>query len=220
MLEGMGSLYPFSAGLFLKQDRRGKMDWGFLITNSLLLGVGLAVDAFSVSIANAICEPHMAKSKKFYVALTYALFQIAMPLIGWICVHTISQYFTLFQSFIPYIALVLLCYIGIKMLVEAKKGDGEEIDEEKGVLTVKTLIIQGIATSIDALSVGFAIADYSALEAGVSSLIIGVVTFFICLSGLWLGKKAGEKLQSKATIFGGIVLILIGIEIFVKDLFF
>jgi len=196
------------------------MDWGFLITNSILLGVGLAVDAFSVSIANAIAEPKMGKSKKFYIALTYALFQIAMPLIGWVCVHTISQYFEAFQKFIPYIALILLAYIGIKMLIEAKKG-GESEDEQCVVsLTVKALIIQGIATSIDALSVGFAIAQYLVLEAIVSSIIIGIVTFFICLSGLWLGRKAGEKLKSKATIFGGIVLILIGIEIFVKDLFF
>ena len=195
------------------------MDWGFLIPNSILLGAGLAVDAFSVSIANAIAEPQMGKSKKFYVALTYALFQIAMPLIGWICVHTISEYFTAFQKFIPYIALILLCYIGIKMLIEAKKGgDSEEIHYV--TLTVKTLIIQGIATSIDALSVGFAIAHYSTAEALISSLIIGIVTFFICTCGLWLGKKAGEKLKSKATILGGVVLILIGIEIFVKDLFF
>ncbi len=195
------------------------MDWGFLITNSILLGAALAVDAFSVSIANAICEPDMTGRKKFYVALTYALFQIAMPLIGWVCVHTISQYFTLFQSFIPYIALVLLCYIGIKMLIEAKKG-GDEENTSSVKLTFKALIIQGIATSIDALSVGFAIADYSPFEAIVASIIIGVVTFFICMCGLWLGKKAGEKLKSKATVFGGIVLILIGIEIFIKDLFF
>ena len=195
------------------------MDWGLLIANSILLGVGLAVDAFSVSIANAIAEPKMSRNKKFYVALTYALFQIAMPLVGWICVHTISEYFTAFQKCIPYIALVLLCYIGIKMLVEAKKG-GDDEEVHYVTLTVKTLIIQGIATSIDALSVGFAIAEYSAAEAVVGSIIIGVVTFFICTGGLWLGKKAGEKLKSKATVFGGIVLILIGIEIFVKDLFF
>ena len=195
------------------------MDWGLLIANSILLGVGLAVDAFSVSVANAIAEPKMSGNKKFYVALTYALFQIAMPLVGWICVHTISEYFTAFQKCIPYIALVLLCYIGIKMLVEAKKG-GDDEEEHYVTLTVKTLIIQGIATSIDALSVGFAIAEYSTAEAVVGSIIIGVVTFFICTCGLWLGKKAGEKLKSKATVFGGIVLILIGIEIFVKDLFF
>lgn len=195
------------------------MDWGLLFANSILLGVGLAVDAFSVSIANAIAEPGMGKSKKFYIALTYALFQIAMPLIGWICVHTISEYFTAFQKCIPYIALVLLSYIGIKMLVEAKKGgDDEEIHYV--TLSFGTLMIQGIATSIDALSVGFAIAEYSKAEAVVSSVVIGIVTFFICTCGLWLGKKAGEKLKSKATLFGGIVLILIGIEIFVKDLFF
>ncbi len=195
------------------------MDWGLLIANSILLGVGLAVDAFSVSIANAIAEPGMGKSKKFYIALTYALFQIAMPLIGWICVHTISEYFTAFQKCIPYVALVLLCYIGIKMLVEAKKG-GDDEETHYVTLTFATLMLQGIATSIDALSVGFAIADYSTAEAVISSLIIGIVTFFICVCGLWLGKKAGEKLKNKATVFGGIVLILIGIEIFVKDLFF
>ncbi len=195
------------------------MDWGLLIANSILLGVGLAVDAFSVSIANAIAEPKMSGNKKFYIALTYALFQIAMPLIGWICVHTISEYFTAFQKCIPYIALVLLCYIGIKMLVEARKG-GDDEEVHYVTLTVRTLIIQGIATSIDALSVGFAIAEYSTAEAIVGSIIIGVVTFFICTCGLWLGRKAGEKLKSKATVFGGIVLILIGIEIFVKDLFF
>ncbi len=195
------------------------MDWGLLIANSILLGVGLAVDAFSVSIANAIAEPKMSGNKKFYIALTYALFQIAMPLIGWVCVHTISEYFTAFQKCIPYIALVLLCYIGIKMLVEARKG-GDDEEVHYVTLTVRTLIIQGIATSIDALSVGFAIAEYSTAEAIVGSIIIGVVTFFICTCGLWLGRKAGEKLKSKATVFGGIVLILIGIEIFVKDLFF
>ncbi len=195
------------------------MDWGLLIANSILLGVGLAVDAFSVSIANAIAEPRMGKNKKFYIALTYALFQIAMPLIGWICVHTISEYFTAFQKCIPYIALALLSYIGIKMLVEAKKG-GDDEEVHYVTLSVGTLMIQGIATSIDALSVGFAIAGYSTAEALISSLIIGVVTFFICTCGLWLGKKAGEKLKSKATLFGGVVLILIGIEIFVKDLFF
>ncbi len=194
------------------------MDWNLLVANSVLLGAGLAVDAFSVSIANAIAEPAMTRRKKFLVALTYALFQIAMPLIGWLCVHTITEYFTAFQKFIPYIALVLLGYIGIKMIIESRKAGKEEVSTVS--LTAGTLIMQGIATSIDALSVGFAIASYTSGEALISSLIIGVVTFFICSCGLWLGKKAGEKLESKATVFGGIVLILIGIEIFMKDLFF
>lgn len=203
----------------INRTNKENMDWGFLVLNSILLGVGLAVDAFSVSIADAIAEPNMKKNKKVMIALTFAIFQIAMPLIGWICVHTISSYFTFFQRFIPYIALALLLYIGIKMLLEARNNDKEEIEKAE-LLSLKALLVQAVATSIDALSVGFAISEYNAAEAVLSSLIIGVVTFFICLFGVWLGKKAGEKLESRATIIGGVVLILIGLEIFITNVFF
>lgn len=198
----------------------------FLITN-LLLGVGLAMDAFSVSIANALNEPDMRKSKVFGVAGTYAFFQFAMPMIGWICVHTIAEKFTAFQKFIPWIALILLLYIGGKMIIEcikekkeASEGEKKESDKAGTVLTFGTLMIQGIATSIDALSVGFTIAEYNTVTALVAGLIIAVVTLAICLVGLLIGKKVGEKLSGKAEIFGGIILIGIGIEIFVKGVFF
>lgn len=195
------------------------MDWRLLILNSIFLGFGLALDAFSVSVADAMANPGMKKRRKFSIALTFAVFQTMMPLIGWICVKTIADRFTIFQKAVPYIALILLAYIGIKMIIESRKG-GEEENEGVAALTFATLMIQGIATSIDALSVGFAIADYSSLEALVSTLIIGITTFIICIFGLELGKKVGKAFSDKATLFGGCILIIIGLEIFIKGVFF
>lgn len=185
--------------------------------NSALLGVGLAMDAFSVSLANGLNEPKMRKSKMGLIALTFAFFQAAMPLIGFICVHTVVEYFKSFEKFIPWIALILLCYIGGSMLVDGIKNKDD--DENVKKLTFVTLMVQGVATSIDALSVGFTIASYNFFMALVSALIIALVTFVICVAGLFIGKKFGTKLSNKATIFGGIILILIGIEIFVTGIF-
>ena len=195
------------------------MDWRLLFLNSILLGFGLALDAFSVSVADAMANPNMKSGKKIAIALTFAVFQTLMPLVGWFCVRTIADKFSLFQKAIPYIALILLAYIGIKMIIESRK-DGEEENEGVAALTFATLIIQGVATSIDALSVGFAIADYSSLEALVSTLIIGITTFIICIFGLELGKKVGKAFSDKATLFGGCILIIIGLEIFIKGVFF
>lgn len=201
------------------------MEWNLIFfVNSVLLGVGLAMDAFSVSIANALSESSMRKSRMCFIAGVYAFFQFAMPMIGWICVHTIVEYFSKFEVLIPWIALVLLLWIGGKMIWEAVHGEEDEAAVEGELsavrLTFATLMIQGVATSIDALSVGFTIADYGLLMALVASLIIAGVTFAICMTGLLIGKKAGDKLGAKATLFGGLILVGIGIEIFVKGLFF
>ena len=197
------------------------MEWNLIFfVNSVLLGVGLAMDAFSVSIANALSESSMRKSRMCYIAGVYAFFQFAMPMIGWICVHTIVEYFSKFEVFIPWIALALLLWIGGKMIWEAVHGEEDEAAEVAAKLTFATLLIQGVATSIDALSVGFTIADYGLLMALVASLIIAGVTFVICMTGLLIGKKAGDKLGAKATLAGGLILVGIGIEIFVKGLFF
>ena len=195
-----------------------------LIINSLLLGIGLAMDAFSVSIANGILEPNMKKGRMFKIAGVYAVFQFLMPLIGWFLVTTLEGIFTSFSKFIPWIALILLLFIGGKMIIEGikeRKGKPEEEMKETAPakLTFGALIVQGIATSIDALSVGFTISEYSVLQAFASSSIIGVVTLVICLIGLVFGKKIGEKVSSIATIIGGAILIFIGIEIFVKGIF-
>ena len=197
------------------------MEWNLIFfVNSVLLGVGLAMDAFSVSIANALSESSMKKSRMCFIAGVYAFFQFAMPMIGWICVHTIVEYFSKFEVLIPWIALALLLWIGGKMIWEAVHGEEDEAAEEAAAkLTFATLMIQGVATSIDALSVGFTIADYGLLMALVASLIIAGVTFAICMTGLLIGKKAGEKLGTKATLLGGVILVGIGIEIFVKGVF-
>ena len=191
------------------------MDFAFFI-NSILLGVGLAMDAFSVSLANGLNDPCMKNRKITLVSGTFAFFQMLMPLTGWFLVHSFLGWFTAFEKFIPYVALALLAFIGGKMI---KEGLGGEEDETVcRSLSFGLLIVQGIATSIDALSVGFTIASYGVFEAFVSSFIIGAVTFFICFSGVVIGKKFGNHLAGKASIFGGIILIIIGLEIFITGI--
>lgn len=192
------------------------MSWSVIFFfNSILLGVGLAMDAFSVSVANGLMEPGMRRRKRRIIAGTFGFFQFFMPMAGWICVHAIAERFEKFQLAVPWIALVLLLLIGGKMLIEGIRSHrAEEIQPVR--LTGYALLVQGIATSIDALSVGFAISSYGWKQAAVCALIIGVVTYFISTIGLGLGRKAGERLSGKAGIVGGCILIFIGIEIFVR----
>ena len=193
------------------------MEWDFIFfVNSVLLGVGLAMDAFSVSLANGLNERDMKLPRMGAVAGTYAFFQFLMPLVGWLCVHTIVEAFTSFQKFIPWIALMLLLYIGGSMILESVRGKGEEAGAHR--LTFATLVLQGIATSIDALSVGFTISEYDFPMALVCSLIIAAVTFIICIAGLAIGKRAGTALSGKAGILGGVILIAIGLEIFLRGI--
>ena len=188
---------------------------GFFITN-IMLGVGLAMDAFSVSLANGLNEPCMKKRKMCGIAGVFASFQALMPMIGWICVHTIVCYFKSFEKLIPWIALILLGYIGGKMLYEGIKSKDENPCEKPGV-SFMALLVQGVATSIDALSVGFTIADYNLASALIAALVIAAVTFIICLGGLIIGRKAGTKMAGKAGILGGVILIIIGLEIFITS---
>ena len=187
----------------------------FFFTNAML-GVGLAMDAFSVSLANGLNEPKMSGRKMVLVAGIFAAFQTLMPLTGWFCVTALLELFSAFEPFIPWIALILLCFIGGKMLLEGIRG----CDPDEGTCGVGlgALMVQGVATSIDALSVGFTIAHYGFVEALLAALLIGVLTFFICYAGIGLGKKFGTKLAGKAGILGGCILIFIGIEIFVSSL--
>lgn len=190
---------------------------GSFIINSILLGVGLAMDAFSVSLANGLNAPKMSRGMRIMIPVTFGWFQFMMPVIGWFCVRSIAEAFTSFQQAIPWIALVLLLFIGGKMLIEGIKGGGDEEDEI--IMKPGTLLILGIATSIDALSVGFTIAEYDTVKAITASLIIGVVTFIISCLGLRIGQKVGTRLAGKASILGGVILIGIGIEIFVTSFF-
>lgn len=220
------------------------------ICNSILLGAALAMDAFSVSLANGLEDPGMRPGRVCGIAGVFAAFQIAMPLIGWVCIYTIAEYFDAFRAWIPWIALALLAFLGGKMLVEgirdlqqdavlkdapnatdAENETGATAEGETGVtaaaggksdgkLTVAALLLQGVATSIDALSVGFTIADYTFPLALLSAAIIGAVTFLLCFLGVHIGKRFGTHLAGRATIVGGLILIGIGIEIFVKGIFF
>lgn len=220
------------------------------ICNSILLGAALAMDAFSVSLANGLEDPGMRPGRVCGIAGVFAAFQIAMPLIGWVCIYTIAEYFDAFRAWIPWIALALLAFLGGKMLVEgirdlqqdavlkdapnatdAENETGATAEGETGVtaaaggksdgkLTVAALLLQGVATSIDALSVGFTIADYTFPLALLSAANIGAVTFLLCFLGVHIGKRFGTHLAGRATIVGGLILIGIGIEIFVKGVFF
>ena len=191
--------------------------------NSLLIGIGLAMDAFSVSLANGLNEPCMRKRKALTVAGTFGLFQGFMPFIGWVCVHTMVEAFSAFERFIPWIALLLLSFIGGKMLKEGIEEfhSAEEVKDVCGLksLSVTALLVQGVATSIDALSVGFTISDYVFLQALVASLLIAAVTFGICYLGIELGKRFGTAFAGKSAIFGGAILIFIGLEIFITSFF-
>ena len=187
------------------------------ILNSILLGVGLAMDAFSVSMANGIQEPKMSVKKMCLIAGIFAVFQAVMPLIGWICIHTVVQYFKAFEVLIPWIALALLGFIGGKMLYEGIKSQSCPV--VPAAIGISALLVQGVATSIDALSVGFTIAEYLLPMALLCAAIIAVVTFIICMAGLFIGKKAGTCLSGKAGIVGGAILIFIGLEIFITSWF-
>ena len=193
-----------------------KLDLLF-IANSALLGLGLAMDAFSVSLANGLNEPKMKRTRMVFIAMVYAIFQAIMPLTGWVCVHSVVCYFKSFEKFIPWIALILLLFIGGKMLIEGIKGDNEKSETKN--LSLFVLLLQGIATSIDALSVGFTIAEYGFIMALICAIIIATVTFVTCYVGLGIGKKFGTKLAGRATILGGLILIFIGIEIFIEGVF-
>lgn len=192
------------------------MNWSFLFFfNSICLGVGLAMDAFSVSLANGLNDSKMKTGKMCGMAGVFAFFQAAMPMIGWVCVHTIVQYFQAFEKCIPWIALILLCYIGGNMIYGSIKHKDDE-EENVSKMGFATLLVQGVATSIDALSVGFTIADYNWIMAFVCSMLIAVVTFIICMIGVAIGKKFGTKISNKAEILGGVILIVIGLEIFLN----
>jgi putative Mn2+ efflux pump MntP len=140
-----------------------------------------------------------------------------MPLIGWLLVHTLLVYFTAFEKAIPWIALALLSFIGIKMIIDGAKCNGGEACKCGGV-SFANLLVQGIATSIDALSVGFTIASYNIALALISVSIIAIITFVLCFIGVYVGKTFGTKLSGKASLLGGIILIAIGLEIFITGI--
>ena len=201
----------------------------FFLTNALT-GLGLAMDAFSVSLANGLSDGCIRRRDVVRIAGVFAFFQALMPLLGWVCVHTVVEIFSFFGTLVPWIALGLLGYIGGSMIFEGVKETREARAAAErtegcrvcatGRLGWRALIVQGIATSIDALSVGFTIAEYTLPYALVAVLLIAAVTFAVCAMGVVIGRAFGTRLAGKATVLGGVILIAIGLEIFITGLFF
>ena len=189
-------------------------DFVFFI-NAALLGAALAVDAFSVSVVNGISEPNIKRSKAAGIAAVFAGFQCIMPLLGWIVLELLVTAFSALKSVVPYAALVILTALGIKSVVESLK---KREDDAPCAVTFGALMFQGLATSLDALSVGLTLEGSGALTAAVTSLIIGAVTFAICIVGVYIGKSVGKAVSRYAGIIGGVALIAIGIEIFIRGI--
>lgn len=192
------------------------------ILTAIGLGAGLAMDACAVSMSNGLAEPKMKLGKIFTIAGFFGVFQIIMPIFGYLAVTvlsaTLGENFTrIFGYLVPWIALTLLLIFGIKMIVEGiKEGKDSNKENEESVkkLTIGGLFVQAIATSIDALSVGVIYGNVIPLEAYTTFLIIGIVTFGISVAAVFIGKKFGTIFSNKATIAGGIILCAIGLEIF------
>ncbi len=176
-----------------------------------LIGVGLSMDAFAVAVCKGLNMRKINYRHTCIIALFFGGFQALMPFIGWLLGRSFAQYVELYA---PWIAFILLLYIGIKMLGDARKEDCEECCEEEK-LDIRELFMMALATSIDALAVGITLAflGTNILEA---SGIIGTTTFCISIIGVMIGNRFGMKYKSKATIVGGVILILIGVKILLE----
>lgn len=188
------------------------------IITLVLLALGLSADAFAVSVTNGMCSKKVTKRHALLTALTFGLFQAFMPVLGYILGNTFADFVFRFQH---WIALILLGAIGVNMLSDAlkewKSTDGE-VCSTINIFNAKNLILQGLATSIDALAAGVSIAVLN-INILTSALIIGVITFLLCTVGVYIGKRFGTMLGFRAKVLGGIVLIGIGARIFIENQF-
>lgn len=186
-----------------------------------LIGIGLSMDAFAVSVTNGMCKREKIWAAALACGLCFGIFQGVMPALGYALGSTFAEYI---EQYDHIIALVLLCYIGGKMILDLiRSAGGNSADEpvEVGSLKASVLILQGIATSIDALAVGVSFAtmlSWGAM-AGAASLI-AATTFVIAAAGVFIGGKFGDILNNKAQLVGGLILIGIGVKIFVEHTFF
>ena len=180
----------------------------------LVLALGLSMDAFAVSICKGLSVPKLQAKHCLICGVYFGGFQALMPLIGWALGIRFQSMITNIDH---WIAFALLAVIGANMIKESFSKEEECPDASFGFKTMLTL---AVATSIDALSVGFTIAEYGWLMALAASGIIAVVTFFLCMAGLHIGKEFGTRLSGKASVLGGIILIGIGLEIFISGVFF
>lgn len=181
----------------------------------IIIALGLSADAFAVSVTDGMCSEKVTKKNAIITALTFGIFQGIMPLIGFALGKTFSDVICRYQH---WIALFLLGAIGINMIVEAIKEQmhPDEICSTRNIFNAKNLILQGIATSIDALAVGV---SFVAMKVNIftTSLLIGIITFLCCTFGVHIGRKFGVLLGMRARLIGGILLIIIGVKIFIEN---
>lgn len=181
----------------------------------VLLSVALAMDAFAVSLCKGLSMKNGVNYKNgAVIALYFGAFQAVMPAIGYLLGSNFEKYIV---SVDHWIAFVLLSVIGAKMVIEAVRGGEEVCDESGDKLNHRELALLAVATSIDALAVGITFAFLRVNVVGACSLI-GIITFAICFVGIIIGNKFGERYKTKAEIFGGAVLILIGLKILLEHL--
>lgn len=187
----------------------GKGNIMVLFIETFLIGIGLAMDAFAVSICKGLTMKKVSKKYVLIIAIFFGGFQAFMPLLGWMLGKKFESYIT---SFDHWIAFILLAFIGGKMLMDGFHGDDEQENILEFQLDFKELLMLAIATSIDALAVGitFAFLNYPIMEC---ITIIGVTTFIISFVGVYIGHFFGSKYEHKAEIVGGIILIIIGLKI-------
>lgn len=182
------------------------------ISELLLIAVGLAADAFAVSVSNGLVIRHLRLKDALKFGLFFGFFQMLMPLIGWGAGRLFSDYVTAFDH---WVAFILLGYIGAKMVIDSLRGE----DAATGDTCFKTMLILAIATSIDALAAGVTFA-FMKMNIWFAVSVIGGITFFLSALGVLIGKRVGEKLGGKAQLLGGILLIAMGIKILTEHLFF
>lgn len=182
----------------------------------LLMGIGLAMDAFAVSVCKGLAMEKVNKKQAVVIGLFFGGFQALMPLIGWALGIQFEEYI---MDIDHWVAFALLGFIGGKMMLESVKPEEEsaEVDKTDEPLDIKEMFVLAIATSIDALAVGitFAFLKYPIVEA---ITIIGVVTFFIAIGGVYVGNFFGNKYKNKAEFAGGLILVLLGLRILLSHL--
>lgn len=181
-----------------------------------LVAVGLAMDAFAVSICKGLQMKKINYGHGTVIALFFGVFQGLMPLLGWLLGSSFGRYITEADH---WIAFILLAFIGGKMIYEALHGDdGEETAGDGDVLDIKELFILSIATSIDALAVGITFALLPDTNIWASITVIAAVTFVLSLIGVIIGNRFGVKYKSRAELFGGLILVLMGLKILLEHL--
>ena len=194
------------------------MDLMFIIT-VVLLGVGLSMDAFSTSVVNVVSFPESKGTKAVRCASMYMLFQFVFFMLGWAIIHAVATRFKILYYFMPWLALLFLLRSAWSLIVDGVIS----LDEDKvqdAELDFKEVTIQGIMSSLDALSMGFVTAYFSFKAALVAGIIVGAITFFISIYGFCAGEKLGVRVTGKTAIIGGLILAAIGIKIVVEFIFF